>query len=204
MYAANRPTSLIDTDGREVKESKQVTPFPVEGKTYQEAFQNAQSYVESHTSLTNSQAWTNVQQEIKPSVQVEVTPGNNFVPTEVSEEVSSVTVKLDVTENIPQWTEYNSASTEDKASWDTLIGDIKPHEEGHAEIAEKGAQAIDKALPGTRGIGVGSTTSAAAKQATARLNAAVKKKEQAQAAKTQSEQNAWDDKAKKEHDAQAK
>jgi RHS repeat-associated protein len=204
MYAANRPTSLIDTDGREVKESKRVVTFPVQGKTYQEALQNSVTYVQSKSGLANADAWTHSEQKIMPpSVQLEVNEGNGLTPVVASEEIISVTVKLDIQENIPEWTEYSSASPEDKQSWDKEIAVIKPHEEGHAAVAENGAHAIDKALPGTRGVATGSNKTDAIKKAGAKLKVAKDKKVRDQAAKTKAEQTAWDDKAKKERDEAA-
>jgi RHS repeat-associated protein len=202
MYSASRPTSLIDTDGREVKESKKVATFPVHGKTFNEAMNSAVAYVASQTPLKHSDAWTSTHLSVDPKeMKVEVEPGNGLTPEVVTLTVTDVTVNLNIQENIPEWVEYNAASPTDQAAWDAELNQAKPHEEGHAAIAETGAQALDKKLPGTRGVGTGPTKAKATDVAAQRLKVAFKHKVQTQNAKTASEQKAWDDKAKKEQDS---
>jgi predicted secreted Zn-dependent protease len=205
MYAGSRPTSLIYLDGREVKESKRIVPFQVHGKTYDEALKSAVAYVASKTPLKNSDAWTHTEMQAVPKgIKEEVAESNGLSPVVASIEVTSVTVNLNIQENIPEWVEYDSATPTDQAAWQAKLADTKPHEEGHAAIAEEGAHELDKKLPGTRGVGAGSDKAQAKQVAEGRLKAAYKQKVNDQAAKTKAEQTAWDEKAKKEHNDNSK
>jgi len=179
--------------------------FQVHGKTYDEALKSAVAYVAAKTSLKNSDAWTSTAvQAVPKETKEEVTESNGLSPVVVSIEVTSVTVNLNIQENIPEWVEYDSATPTDQAAWQAKLADTKPHEEGHAAIAEKGAHELDKKLPGTKGVGTGNNKAQAKQVAQARLKAAYKQKVNAQAAKTNAEQTAWDNKASKEHNDNSK
>ena len=47
---------------------------------------------------------------------------------------------------LPKWTEYDSATTAQKAAWDAMIANLRMHEQEHVSIAYRGAQKLVSAL----------------------------------------------------------
>ncbi len=49
---------------------------------------------------------------------------------------------------LPKWTEYHSATVDQKKAWDAMIADLRTHEEEHLAIAYRGAKTLVKDLIG--------------------------------------------------------
>lgn len=64
--------------------------------------------------------------------------------------VDSATITLDTKIILPRWTQRNRANRDLALIWDTLAGDIKRHEERHAEIARQYARKLERAVEGLR------------------------------------------------------
>lgn len=64
--------------------------------------------------------------------------------------VDSARITLDTRIILPRWTQRNRADRDLALIWDTLAGDIKRHEERHAEIARQYARKLEKAVESAR------------------------------------------------------
>jgi RHS repeat-associated protein len=207
MYAANRPTSLIDTDGREVKETVKTVTYDVHGKTAAEAHANAlaTSGLKAPESGEAMMGVTKGSTQIINIVQTSQNEGYEGLAVTDVETVKSADVKLDQTITMPNWVDQNQASPEDQAAWNTEMSGLKEHEDGHVEINSQGAHELDKSLPGTKGVGGGSTAAQAHAAANKKLGAALSKKGKDEAAKTGQRQVDYDkktDHGRKQHEEQ--
>jgi RHS repeat-associated protein len=176
MYAGNRPTSLIDTDGREVKETVTYVYYDVHGKTAAEAHANA---LQASPFTQDGQKFEGGTQPTQSVINVktsETVQGFEGVAVTDTMTVKSADVKLDQTVTLPNWVEADKASPEDQAQWKTEIGDLKEHEDGHVKINSEGAHQLDKSLPGTKALGSGTTGTQAHAAASKKLSAAVTRK----------------------------
>lgn len=64
--------------------------------------------------------------------------------------VGDINVKLDTRILLPKWKNQKSANPELQIIWETLLTDIKRHEERHAELAREYARKLDKRLGSLR------------------------------------------------------
>jgi predicted secreted Zn-dependent protease len=92
------------------------------------------------------------------------------------------------------WDGYDSASPEEQKQWDSLMGGLQDHENGHKDIAEKGANDLDKSLPGTSAKGTGKNLPGAKKDADAKLKDAVTDKQKKTVNDTQAKSEKYDQK----------
>src|SRR5579864_3611914 len=176
MYAANRPTSLIDTDGREVKEKVTYKTYDVHGQTAAEANANAL------TVSTIREGGETFMGETHPTISIinktfsENEQGYEGVAVSDTLTLKSADVQLNQTVTLPNWVDADQASAEDQAAWKTEMDSLKDHENGHVEIDREEAQRLDKSLPGTKALGNGSTGAQAQAAANKKLGAAIQKK----------------------------
>jgi RHS repeat-associated protein len=149
MYAGNRPTSLIDTDGREVKEIRTTTYYSVSGSTANEAMQNANANgPNGHAGMTTPIIGANYSFSSKTS------PSTNGNVT-VTDTVTKDTVNLQQTIELPKWDGRDNASPEEQKTWDSAASDLQTHENTHADQNRESADALDKSLPGTKASATG-------------------------------------------------
>ncbi len=176
MYAANRPTSLIDTDGREVKEKVTYKTYDVHGQTAAKAHANAL------TVSTIREGGETFMGETHPTISIinntfsENEQGYEAVAVSDTLTLKSADVQLNQTVTLPNWVDADQASAEDQAAWKTEMDSLKEHENGHVEIDREEAQRLDKSLPGTKALGNGSTGAQAQAAANKKLGAAIQKK----------------------------
>ncbi len=190
MYAANRPTSLIDTDGEEVKEVTNTVYYHVSGSTAGEAWNNAPKVSgiaggyrgNTDTNIGVGHYDFNYKYQSGPS------------GTTVTDTVKSTDVNLSVTTTLVTWDGYKDASPEEQKQWDSFAGDLQDHENGHKEIAEKAAGDLDKSLPGTTATGSGKNLTDARKDADSKLSGKIEDKHQQTVQDTQKKQDAYDKK----------
>lgn len=94
--------------------------------------------------------------------------------SQVKATLSDITITATTVTTLPEWSGYDSASEEDKATWDNFLTGLKDHEEGHVEINMKEAEQmkadIEAVLPGTGSISFTSKPSSAGAEAKSRLN----------------------------------
>jgi predicted secreted Zn-dependent protease len=64
--------------------------------------------------------------------------------------VDSARITLDTKIILPRWTQRRRADRDLAMIWDTLSGDIKRHEERHAEIAREYARKLESSVEGLR------------------------------------------------------
>ncbi len=64
--------------------------------------------------------------------------------------VDSARITLDTKIILPRWTQRRRADPDLAMIWDTLSGDIKRHEERHAEIAREYARKLERSVEGLR------------------------------------------------------
>jgi predicted secreted Zn-dependent protease len=207
MYAANRPTSLIDTDGKEVKETPKTVTYDVHGKTAAEAHANALavSGLKAPESGDPMMGSTQSRMQITNMVIKSENEGYEGLAVTDVETVKSADVNLTQTTTMPNWVEQNQASPEDQAAWNNEMSSLKEHEDGHGDINRQGAHELDKSLPGTKGVGGGSTAAQAHTAANKKLSAAIKQKETANQQNTQKRNADYDQKTQhglKQHEDQ--
>jgi RHS repeat-associated protein len=207
MYAANRPTSLIDTDGREVKETRKTVTYDVHGKTAAEAHANALavSGLKAPESGEPMMGSTQSRMQITNMVIKSENEGYEGLAVTDVETVKSADVNLTQTTTMPNWVEQNQASPEDQAAWNNEMSSLKEHEDGHGDINRQGAHELDKSLPGTKGVGGGSTAAQAHAAANKKLSASIKQKETANQQNTQKRNADYDQKTQhglKQHEDQ--
>jgi RHS repeat-associated protein len=190
MYAANRPTSLIDTDGREVKEVTKTATYTVNGATANEAWSNA-ARAPGRDGYQGSTDW---------NIGVghyDFSRNSNASGTTVTDTVTKADVNLTVTTTVPTWDGYKDASPDEQKQWDQHIAGTNEHEGGHKDIAEKAADALDKSLPGTTATGTGKSLPGATKDADTKLGAKIEDKHQATVNDAQAKSDRYD--AKTQH-----
>jgi len=73
------------------------------------------------------------------------------------------------TVNTPCWTGYANASPAQQQQWDANVSAMKGHEQGHVDIANKGAENIGRAVASQKGKGTGKSTDEAKQKAKADL-----------------------------------
>ncbi|HEX3743199.1 MAG TPA: DUF922 domain-containing protein [Bryobacteraceae bacterium] len=60
--------------------------------------------------------------------------------------VTSVTIELNPVIELPQWSGYNAATKEQKASWDKMVKALEAHERKHHDIQVKCAAQLKKQI----------------------------------------------------------
>jgi len=205
MYAANRPTSLIDTDGREVKETVTYKTYDVHGSTAAEARANALAVSPVQENGQTFMGGTQPAQSVVNIKTSEDVQGYEGVAVTDTISVKSADVKLDQTVILPNWVEADKASPLDKADWTGQMEGLKEHEDGHVKINSEGAHELDKSLPGTKGLGSGTTGTQAQAAASKKLNGAIKQKQTSNQQNTQKRNADYDQKTQhglKQHEDQ--
>ncbi len=185
-YTLNNPLRFIDSDGREVIETRNTTYYEVSGATASEAMANANSHSfgsnADHAGMTTAdQKWST-----KTSWTSKASDGNVTVTTTVT----SDTITLNQVVQLPKWDGYSKASPEDQKTWDNAVTNLQNHETEHEDINRAGADALDKSLPGTTSTAAGKDLDATVKASQNNNNDAVQAKVDAnnQATQQQHEQ----------------
>jgi predicted secreted Zn-dependent protease len=194
FYTRNNPLRFVDDDGEAVKESSKIVTYDVHGATAAEA----RSYALQHSGITEGgevfMGVTNASMRI-PSDSMQINQqmgGEEGTAVFDKATITSADVDLTVVITMPKWVEEGQASSEDQKSWDSAMDSLQGHENGHKEIAEQGAAALDKSLPGTKVIGTGTTSSEAQGSAMKKLSTAVSQKAKANVAATNDKQKQYD------------
>jgi len=188
-YTRNNPLRFVDDDGEKVNEAPTViVTYHVSGSTAAEAWNNAP-------------AASGISGGYRGNTETNIGVGNytfdysyktSGTTTTVTDTLTSADVNLSVTITLPTWDGYSSASPAEQKQWDSLAGGLKEHEDGHKTIAEQGAAALDKSLPGTTGTGTGNSLPGAQKSADAALGQQVSDKHQDAVTTTQKNQDSYD------------
>jgi hypothetical protein len=88
---------------------------------------------------------------------------------------ANVQVRVTTTVQIPNWTGYSSASSQDKAKWDQFKDDLRNHEQGHVNIANNGITTVRNALLSAKSTATANSKQAAITQAAAGFHAALQR-----------------------------
>lgn len=104
-----------------------VTKFKVAGKTLAEAKKN----------LDARDEWGLYDATRNPK---------NSAKTDADGNVTSVTMALSPVIELPEWSGYNSATKEQKASWDTMVKALEAHERKHHDIQVDCASDLEKEI----------------------------------------------------------
>jgi len=188
-YTRNNPLRFVDDDGEKVNEAPTViVTYHVSGGTAAEAWNNAP-------------AASGISGGYRGNTDTNIGVGNYSFDTSsksigttttVTDTLTSADVNLSVTITLPAWDGYSSATPAEQQQWDSLAGGLKDHEDGHKTIAEQGANALDKSLPGTSATGTGNGLPGAQKSAADALGQKVEDKHQGAVQNTQQNQDAYD------------
>ena len=188
QYSRNNPLRYVDDDGEEVKETATTVYYHVNGSTAAEAWNNAPAASGIPGGYRGNTETNMGVGDYKFSYTYTTTPSS----ATVTDTLTSADVNLTVTTTLPTWDGYSTASASEKSQWDQLSGSLNDHEQGHKEIAEQGANALDKSLPGTQATGTGKTLPDAQNSANTALGDKVQQKQQGAVNSTQAQQNAYD------------
>jgi RHS repeat-associated protein len=182
-YARNNPLRYVDDDGEVVVETRSTQYYSVSGSNASEALANANThFAGGYSGMTT------------PALSWSVQSSWNSTPAaggevNVTSTVTSDTITLNQTVQLPQWDGYSKASPEDQKTWDTQVGQLKDHETQHEDINRAGADALDKSLPGTQASATGAKLDPTVKASQNNLNGAVQQKvDSSQAATGQKQQ----------------
>jgi RHS repeat-associated protein len=177
-YTLNNPLRFVDQDGQIVVETRDTTYYSVSGATASEAMANANTHFSGEFGgMTNS--------HMDFTYQFSRTPSQNGDSSfTVKDTVTSDTITLKQTVDLPKWDGYDKASPEEQKAWDDSVGKLQSHETDHENINRAGADALDKALPGTSASATGKNLDPTAKAADNKLNKAVDAKADANAQAT--------------------
>ncbi len=182
-YARNNPLRFMDEDGDEVIESRQVVPYEVSGSTLAEARANADSHFQGQYAGNTT-----------PTVRVDYNLSrqastNADQSTTIKDTVTSDTIHLDQTIELPVWT---GGTEEEQKAFSSDVSTLQSHEEGHADINRSAADALDKSLPGTTAAATRKAPQAAAKAADKKLGDAVDAKTKSAASERDRKNEAYD------------
>ena len=169
-YTLNNPLRFVDQDGQIVVEKRDTTYYTVSGATANEAMGNAnQHFSGDFAGQTNANMSFTYQFSRTPSENAD----SSFT---VKDTVTSDTITLNQTVELPKWDGYDKASPEEQKAWDDSVGKLQSHETDHENINRAGADALDKALPGTSASATGKNLDPTAKAADNKLKTAVNDK----------------------------
>ena len=104
-----------------------VTKFKVAGKTLSEAKKN----------LNSRDEW---------GLYDATQNGKSSAKTDKDGNVTSVTIVISPIIQLPEWSGYNSATKEQKASWDTMVKALEAHERKHHDIQVDCASDLEKEI----------------------------------------------------------
>jgi len=80
------------------------------------------------------------------ATQMEFTSRVSYSDSGASCRISAATVHVKAKVILPRWRQRGKAERETRIVWDTLVADIKRHEESHVSIAKNHARELEKAL----------------------------------------------------------
>ena len=179
-YVLNNPLRNLDDDGHDVVQMATVyVYYPVSGATASEAISQANGHFTGADGKTYGGMTT-------PSFSVSY----NFSDTPTTENgqstdtrtITSDTVTLNNTVQLPQWTESANASPEEQAAFSKAVSELKAHEDKHVGDNRAAADTLDKSLPGTTGTATAPTLPKAKAGAAAKVQFQVDEKDTAASA----------------------
>jgi RHS repeat-associated protein len=170
-YVNNNPLSNLDSDGHVVVEkATNYVYYPVSGATASEALNQANS----HFTGPDGNGYAGM---TTPSVSVSWSsePSGSIAngSATVTQTITSDTVTLSNTVQLPQWTGSSQASPAEQAAFSTAVGQLKGHEDQHVGDNRAAANALDKSLPGTKATATAPTAQAASNAAVAKVQTKV-------------------------------
>ncbi len=168
-YVRNDPLRFFDTDGRELKENREIVHYQVSGSNAQEALSAANAHFSGDFAGQTSLS-------IHVSYSFSSESASTTSGATVTDTITSDTVTSNQKIELPDWTGRNEASADDHKTWDSAVSTLMGHEEGNADINRQGADNLDKSLPGTKASGAGPDAQAAGKSAEQNLGGKVQDK----------------------------
>ena len=176
-YVFNNPLSNLDSDGHVVDQKPTVyVYYPVSGATASEALGQANSHFTGADGNTYAGMTT-------PSFSVSYTGTDMWTTSNGqstdTQTITSDTVTLTNTVQLPQWTGSANASPEEQAAFNQAVGQLKNHEDQHVGDNRAAADTLDKSLPGTTGTATAPTLPAAKAGAAAQVQSQVDAKDKA-------------------------
>jgi RHS repeat-associated protein len=170
-YVRNNPLGAVDSDGHVVVEKATTyVPYPVSGATASEALDQANS----HFTGPDGQGYAGM---TTPSLSVSWSsePSGTLAngSATVTQTITSDTVTMGNTVQLPEWTGSAQASPAERDAFNTAVGQLKDHENQHVSDNRAAANALDKSLPGTKATATASTVQAASRAAGAKVQTKV-------------------------------
>ncbi len=186
-YANNNPLALIDPDGADPVKVLQ-RPYAVSGANAVEAWNNAKSQNPNSAKARGQTNWGSFTATYKTHSTSKTGNGS----TTVKETVSEAHVTTDVTVSTPIWTGRDQAPPDEQKQWDSLLGNLKDHEQGHVDIVQKNVDQVQEELNGATGQGTGPTQKDAVDAASKDVNRNVNQQLSQAEATTQKQSDAYD------------
>ena len=141
-YVRDNPINLFDNDGYKVLPPVvKVTRFDISGKSAQEAAVNAEKgnpHMPGHSGSYSAKYNFQLKGE-----------HSKFPTTDgyfVNFESTSADTQVEIEISLPNWTEYDCASENERAAWNSILKMIQGHEDEHKQVGLDGAKEIDEAL----------------------------------------------------------
>ncbi len=83
-------------------------------------------------------------------------PASKTKTVQVTGQIADISIAATATVNLPKWDGYDSASSEDKKTWDNFSSGLKDHEDGHVGIVQQDVEKlktdVESALPGSQSV----------------------------------------------------
>ncbi len=191
VYARNNPLAFIDPDGADAVKVVEKT-YQVTGANVGEAWQNAKSQNPNSGKARGETDWGSFHATYKTKWTSHASGGK----TTAKDTVTDAHVTTDVTVTTPTWTGKDQAPADQQQQWDSLVGGLKDHEQGHVEIVQKNVDQVQNDLNGTTGQGTGQTQKDALNQADQNTQTNVNNKLSDAENKTQQQSDAYDERTK--------